>query len=86
MSKRTFVSALAALALSTAIAGPALAGPPTYSGTIWCTRDGEPVDMGPNPPASGWTRKQVNEYYRFWVSTGQCDHGSLDLSNMTKDT
>ena len=85
MSRRTLISTLAAAALSVAIAGPALGGAPTFSGTIWCAQDGEPVDMGPNPPAAGWTRKQINEYYRFYLSVGQCDKGSLDLSNMTKD-
>jgi hypothetical protein len=86
MSRRTLVSTLAAAALSAAIAGPALAGAPTYSGTILCAHDGEAVDMGPNVPgAIGWTRKQVNEYFRTWTTNGWCDPGSLDLSRMTKD-
>ena len=84
-SRRVFTSVIAALALSAAFAGPALAGPPTYSGTIWCTRGVESVDMGPNGGAEKWTRKLINEYYRQWVTSGFCDNGSLDLSYMVKD-
>ena len=89
MSRRTLISTLAAAALSVAIAGPALAGPPTYSGgPIVCSLDGELRDMGFPfgwPDRTSWTRKEINDTYRFWVSADQCDPGTLDMSAFTQD-
>ena len=89
MSRTTILSTLAAMALSAAIAGPAIAAAPTYSGgPIYCTLDGVQWDMGfpfGDPDQTSWTRKEINETYRYWVSAGQCDPGTLDLSAFTKD-
>jgi hypothetical protein len=87
MSKKSVVSVIGTVSLLIgAVAGPTVAGSPTYSGTIWCTVDGIDTDMGPQEGgAVGWTRKQINDYYRFYVNTGFCDSGSLDMSHLTKD-
>ena len=89
MSRRMLVSTLSAAALSVAIASPALAAAPTYSGgPIYCTFAGEQRDMGLPFGESGqtsWTRKEINDTYRYWASVDQCDRGTLDMSAFTKD-
>ena len=80
--KKTIASAIAAIALSAAISGPALAAAPTFSGTLTCVHGGEVTDMD---LLSGATKKEINDLSRYRVDTGYCDKGTVDSSGLTKD-
>ena len=84
-SRTAFLSAVASIALSVAIAGPAVADPPTYSGPITCTQAGAPWDMGVYEQIS---KKEIAQFKRYWTSRNVafCDKASVDTSGLVKDT
>ena len=77
--RKIIASVVAAAALSTAIAGPVLAGPPTVSGPVTCTMGGTTYDMG----MFTGTRKELAAERHYWSSVF-CDKGSFDISGVTR--
>ena len=82
--RRTIASVIATIALIAAIAGPALAVAPTFSGTVRCidSRDGSIRDLNTR---DDWTKRDIAASRRFWGSSGFCEKNSFYSSDLVKN-
>ena len=79
-TRSAVLSILSAIALSSVIAGPALAGGPTFTGSVYCTMSGVP-DQGISVTSA--THKDLAQLKKFWSDT--CEKGTWDTSGLIKD-
>jgi hypothetical protein len=78
--RKTIVSVVAAVALSAAIAGPVVAGPPTYTGSIQCLSGEIEMEF---EHRTDWTKKMIAAAKKT-SGVQDCDKGSIVLV-MTKN-